>query len=163
MICAIHRPDVQTRQIQGNPQRSLPKVGYEAENMPIVAISGFICNSKLENAAIRSQQSSGMWSHVTRHGLTLVEARDEMKISARCVSLFETCTKMAAPVGRIEKWDVAPTDLTVEVKSEMRHELLVAAAPGRNISFNVKNVQACEFAQNHKERRSRWSRLSQVA
>jgi elongation factor 1-alpha len=131
----------------------LKKIGYKAETIPFIPISGWHGDNMIE-------KSSNMpwWK-----GPTMLEALDALQVPKRPVDkalrlplqdVYKIGGIGTVPVGRVETGALvpgmvvqfAPTGLTTEVKSiEMHHEQVQRAEPGDNVGFNVKNVSVKEI------------------
>jgi elongation factor 1-alpha len=135
-------------EIKDELTKFLGKVGYKAETIPFVPISGWHGDNMIEKSSNLS------WYK----GPTLIEALDaivppkrpsEKPLRLPLQDVYKIGGIGTVPVGRVETGvlkpnDVvtfAPNNLTTEVKSvEMHHESLAEAIPGDNVGFNVKNV-----------------------
>jgi elongation factor 1-alpha len=126
----------------------LKKVGYNAEKLRFVPISGWNGDNMIE----KSEKMP--WYK----GPTLLEALDLLEAPSRPLDkplrlplqdVYKIGGIGTVPVGRVETGvmkpgDVvtfAPANVSTEVKSiEMHHESIPEAIPGDNIGFNVKNL-----------------------
>jgi len=126
----------------------LVKVGYKAENLQFIPISGWHGDNMVEKS------DNLKWFK----GPTLIDALDKIEPPKRPVDkplrlplqdVYKIGGIGTVPVGRVETGILkpnmmvtfAPVDITTEVKSvEMHHQQLESAQPGDNVGFNVKNV-----------------------
>jgi len=135
----------------------LKRIGYKAEDLTYVPISGFVGDNMIE----KSDKMS--WFK----GKTLVELLDVVNPPERPVGkplrlplqdVYKISGIGTVPVGRVETGVIkpgmvvnfAPSGLTTEVKSvEMHHQQLPEAGPGDNVGFNVKNVAVKELKRGY--------------
>ena len=135
-------------EIKDEMSKYLAKVGYKAEKVPFVPISGWVGDNMLEPS------DNLKWYK----GPTLIGALDEIVPPARPTDkplrlplqdVYKIGGIGTVPVGRVETGIIkpgmvvsfAPSDLSAEVKSvEMHHESLPEACPGDNVGFNVKGL-----------------------
>jgi len=126
----------------------LGKVGYKADQIPFIPISGWTGDNMLEKC------DKLKWYT----GPTLLEALDSVTPPSRPTEkplrvplqdVYKIGGIGTVPVGRVETGVLkpgmavvfAPAGVQTEVKSvEMHHEQLQEAVPGDNVGFNVKNV-----------------------
>jgi elongation factor 1-alpha len=135
-------------EIKEEVSKFLKKVGYKAEKIPFIPISGWVGDNMLE-------KSDNMpWYK----GQTMLEALDDIKPPKRpsdrplrlpLQDVYKIGGIGTVPVGRVETGILkagmvvtfAPVGLSTEVKSvEMHHETLEQATPGDNVGFNVKGL-----------------------
>jgi len=126
----------------------IKKVGYNAEKVHFVPISGWTGDNMMEKS------DKMPWYK----GPCLLEALDTIEPPKRPTDkplrlplqdVYKIGGIGTVPVGRVETGvlkpvifnDSAPTEKETEVKSvEMHHEALTEAVPGDNVGFNVKNL-----------------------
>jgi len=126
----------------------LGKVGYNADNVPFIPISGWLGDNMIEKS------DNLKWYK----GPTLLESLDAIVPPKRpsdkplrlpLQDVYKIGGIGTVPVGRVETGILkpgmvvvfAPVGVTSDVKSvEMHHETLEEAIPGDNVGFNVKNV-----------------------
>jgi len=156
MIVAMNKMDEKTcnysearyKEIKDEVSKFLGKVGYKAETIPFVPISGWNGDNLIE----RSDKMP--WYK----GPILLEALDAIVPPKRPTDLplrlpLQDVYKIGGigtvPVGRVETGVLkpgmtvmfSPAQVSTEVKSvEMHHEQMESAQPGDNVGFNVKNV-----------------------
>jgi len=135
-------------EIKEELKKFLGKVGYKADAIPFVPISGWTGDNMIE-------KSSNMpWYK----GPTMIEALDAVTPPKRPVEkplrlplqdVYKIGGIGTVPVGRVETGVLkpgmtvvfAPVQISTEVKSvEMHHEALEQAVPGDNVGFNIKSV-----------------------
>jgi len=135
----------------------LGKVGYKADVIPFIPISGWTGDNMLE-------KSTNMpWYK----GPTLLGALDALVPPARphdkplrlpLQDVYKIGGIGTVPVGRVETGIIkpgmvvafAPVDLSAEVKSvEMHHESLPEALPGDNVGFNVKGLSTKDIKRGN--------------
>jgi len=135
-------------EIKEELKKFLGKVGYKADAIPFVPISGWTGDNMIE-------KSPNMpWYK----GPTMIEALDAVTPPKRPVEkplrlplqdVYKIGGIGTVPVGRVETGVLkpgmtvifAPVQLSTDVKSvEMHHEALEQAVPGDNVGFNIKNV-----------------------
>jgi len=135
-------------EIRDELKKFLAKVGYKADTIPFVPISGWLGDNMIE-------KSKNMpWYK----GPTMIEALDAVTPPKRPVEkplrlplqdVYKIGGIGTVPVGRVETGVLkpgmtvvfAPVQISTEVKSvEMHHESLDQAVPGDNVGFNIKNV-----------------------
>jgi len=135
-------------EIKAEMEKYLAKVGYKAEKVPFIPISGWNGDNMLEPS------DNLKWYK----GNTLIGALDEIVPPSRpsdkplrlpLQDVYKIGGIGTVPVGRVETGVIkpgmvvafAPSDLSAEVKSvEMHHESLPEANPGDNVGFNVKGL-----------------------
>jgi len=135
----------------------LGKVGYKADTIPFIPISGWTGDNMLEKSANMT------WYK----GPTLLQALDALvpppRPSDKALRLpLQDVYKIGGigtvPVGRVETGIIkpgmvvsfAPVDLSAEVKSvEMHHESLPEALPGDNVGFNVKGLSTKDIKRGN--------------
>eukprot|EP01068_Selenidium_serpulae_P012994 Selendium_serpulae@DN5910_c0_g2_i1.p1 len=154
MIVGINKMDAaeyseeRFNEIQKEVTGYLKKVGYNVNNVPFCAISGFVGDNMVEKSPLMP------WYK----GVTLVEALDKMEPPKRPTDkplrlplqdVYKISGIGTVPCGRVETGTIkagmvinfAPSGIQTECKSiEMHHEILPEAGPGDNIGFNVKNI-----------------------
>jgi elongation factor 1-alpha len=136
------------KEIMEELKKYLAKVGYAADKIPFIPISGWLGDNMLERSP------NLKWYK----GPTLLEALDEIVPPKRPLEkplrlplqdVYKIGGIGTVPVGRVETGVLkpgmnvtfAPAGVTSEVKSvEMHHEPLEQAVPGDNVGFNVKNL-----------------------
>jgi len=135
-------------EIKEELKKFLGKVGYKADAIPFIPISGWTGDNMIE-------KSSNMpWYK----GPTMIEALDAVTPPKRPVEkplrlplqdVYKIGGIGTVPVGRVETGVLkpgmtvvfAPVQISTEVKSvEMHHEALEQAVPGDNVGFNIKSV-----------------------
>jgi len=135
----------------------LGKVGYKADTIPFIPISGWTGDNMLEKS------TNMTWYK----GPTLLQALDALvpppRPSDKALRLpLQDVYKIGGigtvPVGRVETGIIkpgmvvsfAPVDLSAEVKSvEMHHESLPEALPGDNVGFNVKGLSTKDIKRGN--------------
>jgi len=156
MIVAINKMDDKSsnysesryEEIKKEVSAYIKKVGYNAEKVPFVPISGWNGDNMID----RSPNLT--WYK----GPTLLEALDLIEPPKRPTDkplriplqdVYKIGGIGTVHVGRVETGVLkpgavvtfAPAMITTEVKSvEMHHESLPEAIPGDNVGFNIKNV-----------------------
>jgi elongation factor 1-alpha len=156
MICCINKMDDKSvnysearyKEIKDEVSKFLAKVGYKAEKIPFIPISGWNGDNMLEKS------DNMTWYK----GPTMIEALDDIKPPKRpsdrplrlpLQDVYKIGGIGTVPVGRVETGILkpgmvvtfAPVGLSTEVKSvEMHHEALEQATPGDNVGFNVKGL-----------------------
>lgn len=165
IIVAVNKMDDKTvnysqarfNEIQKELCSFVRKVGYNAEKVPFIPISGWSGDNMLETSA-----NMPWWS-----GPTLLEALDSMESPIRPVDkplriplqdVYKIGGVGTVPVGRIETGVLkagmsitfAPCNLITDVKSvEMHKEQLQAAYPGDNVGFNVKHLSVKDLRRGY--------------
>jgi elongation factor 1-alpha len=161
MICCINKMDDKSvnynesryNEIKDEVSKFLAKVGYKAEKIPFIPISGWNGDNMLE-------RSPNMpWYK----GPILIEALDAIVPPKRpsdkplrlpLQDVYKIGGIGTVPVGRVETGVLkpgmvvtfAPAGLSTEVKSvEMHHESMEQAVPGDNVGFNVKGLSVKEL------------------
>jgi elongation factor 1-alpha len=161
MICCINKMDDKSvnysearyNEIRDEVSKFLAKVGYKAEKIPFIPISGWNGDNMLE-------RSSNMpWYK----GPIMIEALDAIVPPKRpsdkplrlpLQDVYKIGGIGTVPVGRVETGVLkpgmvvvfAPAGLSTEVKSvEMHHESMEQAVPGDNVGFNVKGLSVKEL------------------
>jgi elongation factor 1-alpha len=135
-------------EIKEELKKFLGKVGYKADAIPFVPISGWTGDNMIE-------KSSNMGWY---KGPTMIEALDSVTPPKRPLEkplrlplqdVYKIGGIGTVPVGRVETGILkpgmtvvfAPVQISTEVKSvEMHHEALEQAVPGDNVGFNIKSV-----------------------
>lgn len=135
----------------------LKKVGYNADKVPFVPISGWHGDNMVE----RSKNMT--WYK----GPTLLEALDNVIPPKRPTDkplrlplqdVYKIGGIGTVPVGRVEtgvikpNMDVlfSPPQVKTQVKSvEMHHEQLAEAGPGDNVGFNCKNISVKDIKRGN--------------
>uniref|UniRef100_A0A8D0PG58 Elongation factor 1-alpha n=1 Tax=Sus scrofa TaxID=9823 RepID=A0A8D0PG58_PIG len=168
LIVAVNKMDIteppycSTRfeEISREVKTYIKKIGYDADTVPFVPISGWLGDNMIEPSAkmpwFRSWKITRKEGNVV--GTTLLEALDSIVPPTRPTDkplrlplqdVYKIGGIGTVPVGRVETGILkpgmvvtfAPCNITTEVKSvEMHHEALAEALPGDNVGFNVKNV-----------------------
>ena len=128
-------------------------VGYKAENLTFVPISGWHGDNMIEKS------DNLKWFK----GPTMLEALDNVTPPKRpsdkplrlpLQDVYKIGGIGTVPVGRVETGVIkpgmtvlfAPVGLSSEVKSvEMHHEAMEEALPGDNVGFNVKNLSVTDI------------------
>jgi len=135
----------------------LGKVGYKADTIPFIPISGWTGDNMLEKS------TNMTWYK----GPTLLQALDtlvppprpsEKPLRLPLQDVYKIGGIGTVPVGRVETGVIkpgmivsfAPVDLSAEVKSvEMHHESLPEALPGDNVGFNVKGLSTKDIKRGN--------------
>jgi elongation factor 1-alpha len=135
-------------EIKEELKKFLGKVGYKADAIPFVPISGWTGDNMIEKS------SNMAWYK----GPTMIEALDSVTPPKRPLEkplrlplqdVYKIGGIGTVPVGRVETGILkpgmtvvfAPVQISTEVKSvEMHHEALEQAVPGDNVGFNIKSV-----------------------
>jgi elongation factor 1-alpha len=156
MIVAVNKMDEKScnysearfNEIKEEVSKFLGKVGYKAETIPFIPISGWNGDNLIEKS------DNMKWYK----GPILLEALDaivppkrptELPLRLPLQDVYKIGGIGTVPVGRVETGLLkpgmtvifCPAQLSTEVKSvEMHHEQLESAQPGDNVGFNVKNV-----------------------
>jgi len=168
MIVAINKMDstappyseARFKEIQGEVEKYIKKVGYNPKTVAFVPISGWHGDNMLDESTNMSWFKG--WEIERKEGnakgVTLYSAMDSILPPTRPTDkalrlplqdVYKIGGIGTVPVGRIETGILkpamvvtfAPPMVTTEVKSvEMHHESLPEALPGDNVGFNVKNV-----------------------
>eukprot|EP01071_Lankesteria_metandrocarpae_P010651 Lankesteria_metandrocarpae@DN5362_c0_g1_i1.p1 len=144
-------------EIQREVSGYLKRIGYKADKLQYVPISGFVGDNMIEKS-----DKMGWYK-----GKTLLEILDVVEAPERpsgkplrlpLQDVYKIGGIGTVPVGRVETGVIkpgmvvtfAPTGLSTEVKSvEMHHEQLPEAGPGDNVGFNVKNVAVKELKRGY--------------
>uniref|UniRef100_A0A8D1B7Y5 Tr-type G domain-containing protein n=1 Tax=Sus scrofa TaxID=9823 RepID=A0A8D1B7Y5_PIG len=168
LIVAVNKMDIteppycSTRfeEISREVKTYIKKIGYDADTVPFVPISGWLGDNVIEPSAKMPWFRSWKITRKERNvvGTTLLEALDSIVPPTRPTDkplrlplqdVYKIGGIGTVPVGRVETGILkpgmvvtfAPCNITTEVKSvEMHHEALAEALPGDNVGFNVKNV-----------------------
>jgi len=172
MIVAINKMDstappyseARFKEIQGEVEKYIKKVGYNPKAVAFVPISGWHGDNMLEESTNMTwfkgweieRKVDGKDTKAS--GKTLYQALDSILPPSRPTDkalrlplqdVYKIGGIGTVPVGRVETGVIkpgmvvtfAPPAVTTEVKSvEMHHESLAEALPGDNVGFNVKNV-----------------------
>jgi len=172
MIVAINKMDstappyseARFKEIQGEVEKYIKKVGYNPKAVAFVPISGWHGDNMLEESTNMTwfkgweieRKVDGKDTKAS--GKTLYQALDSILPPSRPTDkalrlplqdVYKIGGIGTVPVGRVETGVIkpgmvvtfAPPNVTTEVKSvEMHHESLAEALPGDNVGFNVKNV-----------------------
>jgi len=172
MIVAINKMDstappyseARFKEIQGEVEKYIKKVGYNPKAVAFVPISGWHGDNMLEESTNMTwfkgweieRKVDGKDTKAS--GKTLYQALDSILPPSRPTDkalrlplqdVYKIGGIGTVPVGRVETGIIkpgmvvtfAPPAVTTEVKSvEMHHESLAEALPGDNVGFNVKNV-----------------------
>lgn len=167
IIVAINKIDVpcnnekyseaRYNEIKGEMEKFLKKVGYKADQVPMIPISGWNGDNMIERS------TNTPWYK----GPTLLEALDNLEAPKRPTEkplrlplqdVYKIGGIGTVPVGRVETGILkpgmivifAPSGVTTEVKSvERHHEALPEAIPGDNVGFNVKNVAVKDLRRGY--------------
>ena len=173
MIVAVNKMDTteppysekRFGEIKDEVSAYIKKIGYAAQGVPFVPISGWHGDNMIEPTEKMPWYKG--WSIERKEGnasgKTLLEALDSVVPPARPTDkplrlplqdVYKIGGIGTVPVGRVETGilkpnmvvSFAPSNLQTEVKSiEMHHEALEEALPGDNVGFNVKNVSVKEL------------------
>eukprot|EP00475_Leptophrys_vorax_P044801 TRINITY_DN9103_c0_g1_i10.p1 TRINITY_DN9103_c0_g1~~TRINITY_DN9103_c0_g1_i10.p1 ORF type:complete len:450 (+),score=129.69 TRINITY_DN9103_c0_g1_i10:58-1407(+) len=145
---SVNYSEARYNEIKEEVSKFLKKVGYKAEKIPFIPISGWNGDNMLEKS-----DNMGWYK-----GPTMIEALDDIKPPKRpsdrplrlpLQDVYKIGGIGTVPVGRVETGILkagmvvtfAPVGLSTEVKSvEMHHETLEQATPGDNVGFNVKGL-----------------------
>lgn len=130
-------------------EKLIKSVGYKAENVPILPISGW----KGDNL-VKKSTNMGWWK-----GKTLLEAFDDFTVPEKPIGkplrvpiqdVYSITGVGTVPVGRVEtgkmkandKIIVMPSGATGEIKSiETHHQQMESAQAGDNIGFNLRGIE----------------------
>jgi len=156
MIVVINKMDITTppydkkrfEEVKAAVQKLLRLVGYRADKIPIIPVSGYKGDNLVE-------KSGNMpWYD----GPTLFEALDMLEVPPKPIDkplripiqdVYSITGVGTVPVGRVEtgvlkvgdKVVIMPPGITGEVKSiETHHTPIQKAEPGDNIGFNIRGV-----------------------
>jgi elongation factor 1-alpha len=166
LIVAVNKMDVcgwseeRYREICGEVQKFLKRVGYKPEAVAMIPISGWLGDNMIEPTTNMSwwKGCEVVRSSGTKTVRTLIEAIDVIEPPVRPVEkplrlplqdVYKIGGIGTVPVGRVETGVIkpgmvvnfAPAGVTTEVKSvEMHHESVPEGTPGDNVGFNVKNI-----------------------
>lgn len=166
LIVAVNKMDVcgwsedRYKEIVGEVQKFLKKVGYKPEAVAMIPLSGWLGDNMIEVTT-----NMGWWKGCdivrpsgTKTVRTLIEAIDAIEPPARpsdkplrlpLQDVYKIGGIGTVPVGRVETGVIrpgmvvnfSPAGVTTEVKSvEMHHESVPEGTPGDNVGFNVKNI-----------------------
>ncbi len=156
MIVVINKMDITTppydkkrfEEVKAAVQKLLRLVGYRADKIPIIPVSGY----KGDNLVEKSENMP--WYD----GPTLFEALDMLEVPPKPIDkplripiqdVYSITGVGTVPVGRVEtgvlkvgdKVVIMPPGITGEVKSiETHHTPIQKAEPGDNIGFNIRGV-----------------------
>merc|ERR1712149_90503 len=177
MIVAINKMDstappyseARFKEIQGEVEKYIKKVGYNPKTVAFVPISGWHGDNMLEESGNMSWFKG--WEIERKEGnakgTTLFQAMDSILPPTRPTDkalrlplqdVYKIGGIGTVPVGRIETGILkpamvvtfAPAAVTTEVKSvEMHHETLTQGVPGDNVGFNVKNVSVKDIRRGN--------------
>merc|ERR1719290_899246 len=181
MIVAINKMDstappyseARFKEIQGEVEKYIKKVGYNPKAVAFVPISGWHGDNMLEESTNMTwfkgweieRKVDGKDTKAS--GKTLYQALDSILPPSRPTDkalrlplqdVYKIGGIGTVPVGRVETGVIkpgivvtfAPNQLTTEVKSvEMHHESLPEAVPGDNVGFNVKNVSVKDIKRGY--------------
>jgi elongation factor 1-alpha len=154
---SVNWSEARYNEIKDEVSKYLAKVGYKAETVPFIPISGWLGDNMLEKSP------NLKWYK----GPTMLEALDSVVPPKRpndkplrlpLQDVYKIGGIGTVPVGRVETGILrpgmtvtfAPTGVTTEVKSvEMHHEALESAQPGDNVGFNVKNVSVKDIRRGN--------------
>jgi elongation factor 1-alpha len=135
-------------EIKEELKKFLGKVGYKADAIPFIPISGWLGDNMIDKSP-----NLGWYK-----GPTMIEALDsvtppkrpsEKPLRLPLQDVYKIGGIGTVPVGRVETGVLkpgmtvifAPVQISTEVKSvEMHHEALDQAVPGDNVGFNIKSV-----------------------
>jgi elongation factor 1-alpha len=144
-------------EIMTEVRKFLKTVGFKAEEIPFIPISGWTGDNMLEKSP------NMKWYK----GPCLLEALDaivppkrpnEKPLRLPLQDVYKIGGIGTVPVGRVETGVLkpgmvvafAPSFLTTEVKSiEMHHESLEEAQPGDNVGFNVKSIPVKDLKRGY--------------
>jgi len=173
MIVAVNKMDTteppysekRFDEIKTEVSNYIKKIGYAAQGVPFVPISGWHGDNMIEPTEKMPWYKG--WSIERKEGnasgKTLLEALDAIVPPSRPTDkplrlplqdVYKIGGIGTVPVGRVETGVLkpnmvvgfSPSNLQTEVKSiEMHHEALEEAVPGDNVGFNVKNVSVKEL------------------
>lgn len=166
LIVAVNKMDTcqwseeRYKEICGEVQKFLKKVGYKPEAVAMIPLSGWLGDNMIEGTA-----NMPWWKgcEIVRPSgnktvKTLIEAIDAIEPPARpsdkplrlpLQDVYKIGGIGTVPVGRVETGVIkpgmvvnfAPAGVSTEVKSvEMHHESVPEGTPGDNVGFNVKNI-----------------------
>jgi len=154
---SVNYSEARYNEIKEEVSKFLKKVGYKAETIPFIPISGWNGDNMLE-------RSDNMpWYK----GKIMIEALDDIKPPKRpsdkplrlpLQDVYKIGGIGTVPVGRVETGIIkagmvvtfAPVGLSTEVKSvEMHHETLEQAVPGDNVGFNVKGLSVKDLKRGY--------------
>jgi len=136
------------KEIKEATTQFLKRIGWKAEDIPFIPISGWTGDNMLE-ASPNMPWYKGM---TLLGGLDSVNEPDrpvDKPLRVPLQDVYKIGGIGTVPVGRVETGVMkpgmtvvfAPFGITTEVKSiEMHHEQVAEAIPGDNIGFNIKNV-----------------------
>merc|ERR1712209_360193 len=177
MIVAINKMDstapphgeARFKEIQGEVEKYIKKVGYNPKTVAFVPISGWHGDNMLDESTNMSWFKG--WEIERKEGnakgVTLYSAMDSILPPPRPTDkalrlplqdVYKIGGIGTVPVGRIETGILkpamvvtfAPPMVTTEVKSvEMHHESLPEALPGDNVGFNVRNVSVKDIRRGN--------------
>merc|ERR1712180_94520 len=177
MIVAINKMDstappyseARFKEIQGEVEKYIKKVGYNPKTVAFVPISGWHGDNMLEESGNMSWFKG--WEIERKEGnakgTTLFQAMDSILPPTRPTDkalrlplqdVYKIGGIGTVPVGRVETGILkpamvvtfAPSNITTECKSvEMHHESLTEALPGDNVGFNVKNVSVKDIKRGN--------------
>merc|ERR1712121_66179 len=181
MIVAINKMDstappyseARFKEIQGEVEKYIKRVGYNPKAVAFVPISGWHGDNMLEESTNMTwfkgweieRKVDGKDTKAS--GKTLYQALDSILPPSRPTDkalrlplqdVYKIGGIGTVPVGRVETGIIkpamvvtfAPSAITTEVKSvEMHHEALQEALPGDNVGFNVKNVSVKDIKRGN--------------
>jgi len=154
---SVEYSEARFKEIQEDVKRYLKKVGYRADTIPFVPVSGWVGDNMMDRSP-----NMPWWK-----GPTLLEALDTLEEPKRpsdkplrlpLQDVYKIGGIGTVPVGRVETGVLkpgmnvtfAPVGIVTEVKSiEMHHESLPEAHPGDNVGFNVKNVAVKDLRRGY--------------
>jgi elongation factor 1-alpha len=165
MIVCVNKVDDKTvnysqarfNEIKENTIDFLKKIGYPADKIPFVPISGWTGENMIDKS-----DNLKWWT-----GPTLFEALDSIVPPSRPTDkplrvplqdVYKISGIGTVPVGRVETGIIkpgmqvvfAPAGVTSEVKSvEMHHQQMPEAVPGDNIGFNVTKVSVKDIKRGN--------------
>jgi len=178
MIIAVNKMDTTTppysearfQEIKKNVSDYVKKIGYKADNVPVIPISGWQGDNMLTPSANMTWWKEAAYKGDDKKDLaakTLYEALDNITPPTRPTDkplrlplqdVYKIGGIGTVPVGRVETGILkpgmvvtfAPPNITTEVKSvEMHHTALEEAAPGDNVGFNIKNVSVKDIRRGN--------------
>jgi len=156
MIVALNKFDDKTvnysedryEEIKKEVSAYIKKVGYNAEKVHFIPISGWTGDNMME----KSDKMSWYKGPCLLEGLDTIEPPKrptDRPLRLPLQDVYKIGGIGTVPVGRVETGVIkpgmvvrfSPTEKETEVKSvEMHHEAMAEAVPGDNVGFNVKNL-----------------------
>jgi len=156
MIVALNKFDDKTvnysedryEEIKKEVSAYIKKVGYNAEKVHFIPISGWTGDNMME----KSDKMGWYKGPCLLEGLDTIEPPKrptDRPLRLPLQDVYKIGGIGTVPVGRVETGVIkpgmvvrfSPTEKETEVKSvEMHHEAMLEAVPGDNVGFNVKNL-----------------------